>query len=142
MSDAREILGPSRNELIDAADRDIESERAEEDRPGSARGRVMLRALVGNAPGRSFSLKVKDAVAVRPVKKGMMRAVELEVPEFERAILRLTGKEMCRCFVLEPATEGNRFEFPPFFIEGNYRVIEKINDGRRAAEVFRAFVPE
>lgn len=108
----------------------------------SAEGRVLLRAIVGSAPGQSFMLKVKDAVVVRRIKKGMARFVELEVPAFDRAILRFAGKQMRRCFVLEPAAQGNRYDFPPFFIEGNCRVVEKINNPRRASEAFRAFVVE
>lgn len=102
----------------------------------------MLRALVGSAPGKSFSLKAKHAVVVGRIRKGQLRAVQLEIPEFERVVVRFSGKLMNRCFVLEAADEPNRFDFPPFFIEGNYRVVEKINHPQRAGETFRSFVPQ
>lgn len=101
----------------------------------------MLRARVGNTEGHSFRLTAVDTVEVGRVREGNLRAVDLEIPTFERVALAFSGKQMHRVFILEPSEESDRFDFGPFFIEGNYRIAEKVNDGGKAAEVFRAFVP-
>lgn len=101
----------------------------------------MLRARVGNTEGHTFRLKAVDTVEVGRVREGNLRAVDLEIPSFERIAVAFSGTEMHRVFILEPSEESNRFDFGPFFVEGKYRITEKVNDGEKAAEVFRGFVP-
>lgn len=101
----------------------------------------MLRARVGNTEGHSFRLRALHSVEVGRLREGNLRAVDLEISSFERVAVAFSGKQMRRVFILEPSEETSRFDFPPFFVEGNYRVVEKVNDGGKAAEMFRAFVP-
>ncbi len=91
---------------------------------------------IGNAPGYSFRAKI-PGLEVTGKKGSQLDAV---VRRFAgRGAIAFSGKQMNRMFVLEPANEPNQFELGPFYIRGRYRVVEKVNSPRRAAERFRAF---
>jgi|GEM_PF-3972748 len=101
-----------------------------------------LIALTGNSAHQSFHLNCLNAETLERTKTKQGKLVKLEVKAFTRAALRLSGKEMCRCFVLEPAKEFSRYEHGSFYIEGFFQISEKVNDSTKASEFYRTFEPE
>ena len=98
-----------------------------------------LMALTGNSASQSFHLNCVGAEIVERSKTKQGKLVRLEVKTFSKIALRFTGKEMCRCFVLEPASQSSRYEHGPFFIEGFFKITEKVNGSTKASEFFREF---
>lgn len=94
-----------------------------------------LRARMGSATGFSFRVKAPDLEIVE--KDGHARVGV--VSKFERAAIAFSGKTVNRFFVLEPADEPFRYDFGPFFIEGRFRVAEKVNNAQEASARFKAF---
>lgn len=108
-------------------------------RSGSGKTRDVLPALlarIGNVEGKSFRLKV-DGFTETSRPDG--HVVEGVVQSFERAAIAFAGTEGLRMFVIEPGPDENEFAFGPFFIRGNYRVVQKINNARDAAAKWADF---
>lgn len=95
-----------------------------------------LELRFGSAPGYSFRVKF-PGLEVTGKRAQQYDAV---VRRFDgQGAIAFSTKSMNRMFVIEPADELNKYELGPFFISGRYRVVEKINGPKRAAERFRAF---
>lgn len=94
-----------------------------------------LRARMGSATGWSFRLKAPHIEIVETDGHARVGVVS----SFERAAIAFSGKKVNRFFVLEPADEPFRYDFGPFFIEGRFRVAEKVNNAQEASERFKAF---
>jgi len=95
-----------------------------------------LRLRIGNKPGGSFRVKV-DGFEVTG-KEG--KVVDGVVREFRgRAAIAFSGKDSNRMMVLEPAEEEESFEIGGFYVRGKFRVVEKVNNPREAAERWKGF---
>ena len=101
------------------------------------RGRA-LRFRAGNAPGQSFRVKAPSSEVLE--KKG--KTVTAEVGEWQR-IAVLSGSEgSYRFFEIEPVASGSeRIAAGPFFVEGPFRIVRKVNNSREANREWKAFEP-
>ncbi len=98
----------------------------------------------GSADGLSLQVKAEGAEVAIDAKDG--DAFTARVPAgWTRVVLKLTAKGPkpgVRVFVLEPAAEAARVEHGTLSVEGGFRVSEKVNNTRRASEVWKgATVP-
>lgn len=98
-------------------------------------GAPALKFCMGSTDGKSFRIR---APGLRITKRDG-RLMHGEVSSFRKAAVTFSGKTGNRMFVLEPAEANDRFDFGPFFIEGRYRVTEKVNEPGEASERFKAF---
>lgn len=100
-----------------------------------------VRLAIGNAPGQSFRVKF---AGLRLGESGKLKDGKIrfaEVDAFERAALMITGKEMHRTFILEPSSRKHRYESGPFYLDGYFKFVEKINNATKASRAFRDFEP-
>lgn len=102
-----------------------------------------LRVRFGNGPGKSFRIKVLGGDIVKGDRRHEddCKIQEATVAKFERAAISISGPQMHRVFILEPTVraENPGFDFKPWGISGRYKVVEKINDPKRASEAFKKF---
>lgn len=102
-----------------------------------------LRARVGNRPGACFQIKVvggtSERVGVVDNRDPRVTIYMVEVAEFTRVAARLTGREMGRLFILEPADVDSEYVYGDFFVAGRFRIVEKVNNARAAAERWKSF---
>jgi hypothetical protein len=101
----------------------------------------MIRARFGNLPGASLRLKTPrplvelvDVPAVgRNVQEGVLR-------HFERIAVMTTGAASARMFVLEPDDDVDEvLPFGELWVRGSFRIVQKVNNARKAAEAWGAF---
>lgn len=108
---------------------------------GYAKGPALTLAF-GNVTGASFRVKFAN---LRFVEKKKLKDGKLdlaEVDSFQRAAIHMTGKEMGRVFIIEPAARKRRYDFEGlFYVVGLFKIVEKVNDAKKASEAFRAFEP-
>jgi len=52
------------------------------------------------------------------------------------------GKKTTRMFVLVPSDTEDEYDFYGFYLQGKFRVVEKVNNPKLAFERFKAFVAE
>lgn len=133
------IKKPNGTYLLDP--KSVEAYKATRKPRGFSKGPA-LRLAFGNAPGQSLRVKFADLTLgeSKKLKNGKLR--EAEVDSFRRAAVAISGQEMHRCFIIEPTAKAtNRFDLGPFFIEGKFKVVEKVNDAKKASQAFRAFEP-
>jgi len=71
----------------------------------------------------------------------MSRILDVEVAEFRKVAVYFSFPSGERMFVLEPGPFA-RFGNNVFYVEGNFTVVEKINNSRAANDAFAQFVPE
>lgn len=124
--------------------RSVESYRIARDTRGFSKGlrrAPALRIAFGNSPGKSFGVKFADLKVgeSQKLKDGKLRSAEVKT--FRRGAVKITGAKMHRTFILEPAAKTSRYDLGPFFIEGRFKIVEKVNDPKEAARVFREFEP-
>lgn len=120
--------------------RSIASYRLRVQKRGPEKGPA-LRIRMGNRPGQSFRVKAPGLHVTERRKEGDARIVDAEVPSFESAAIGFSGRELNRCFILAPAARIFRYELGPFYVEGRFKIAEKVNDAKRASERFKAFEP-
>lgn len=105
-------------------------------------GGPMLEARIGNVEGKSCRLKAVGSERVS--REGSKSDVVVQV--FRRAAVaisekRANGEKTNRMFVLEPGEAVNEYRRGPFWIRGRFKIVEKINNAKAAAEAFRDFEP-
>lgn len=100
-----------------------------------------LTCRYGSEPGKSFSVKALDLVKGDTAKKGAVRMTDAEVPEFETAAVKFSGKDMQRCFIIERASRRKTYNHGHFFIEGMFKIVEKVNGAAAASRRFKTFEP-
>lgn len=96
-----------------------------------------LRVRFGSAPGKSF--RIRGATVDVEREEGRIREGTIASFREGKIAIAFSGELVNRLFILEPADEENRFEWPPFGIEGRYRVVEKVNNPAEASRRFREF---
>lgn len=125
--------------------RSVDSYRETRKHRGTTKGPA-LRVAFGNLPGHGFRVKFEG---MRLGESGSIKDGKLrfgEVDSFKRGAFMISGKEMHRTFILEPAARKHRYSWPkedgPFYIEGLFKIVEKVNNASAASKAFRAFQPE
>lgn len=107
-----------------------------------------LRVRKGSRPGASLRVKAAELEVTGEEKLEGGKAFDAIVPRFERVAIAYTGKrsngsKFNHLLVLEPSDERDRIEpLDGFFVEGRFRVVEKITDPEEASRRFRAFRAE
>ncbi len=132
------VVDPDGNYLIDP--RSADAYAATQKRRGPKR-KPALTCRYGNSPGKSFSVKALDVVKGATEQKGKVRMTDAEIPEFETAAVKFSGRDMQRCFILERATRRDTYEHGSFFIEGMFKIVEKVNGAAAASRRFKEFEP-
>jgi len=110
-----------------------------------------LRFRAGREGGFSMAVKSLEKGTKKRVRQGV---VEVTLPEYERVVVRLRwqdgeGRKARRVLVLEhdPSAEPYRYDWPPnkdgpgFFIEGRFRIVDKINNPAKASAAWREIKP-
>lgn len=104
----------------------------------------MIRLRIGKTPGAS--MRAKFAGDYQDVRREGDDVLEATVSAFRRAAVLTTttgaGKQSVRLFVIEPADEEAELLLGELFVRGRFRVVEKVNNARRAEEAWRGFVGE
>lgn len=95
-----------------------------------------LRVRMGNEPGRSLRVRALELVETGRPRK---RVVDGEVQTFERVGIATSGDASNHFVVIGPSSTPNRIEWGPFFVEGAFRVIERVVDPKSAADAWKAF---
>lgn len=98
-----------------------------------------LHLRFGSAPGISFRVKVPGELEdVRDVEA---QTKEAWLSRWKRIAIIMGGtrgdKKTYRFFVLEPGGAPEKIELGPFFVEGRFRIVEKINNSAKAHEAWR-----
>ena len=126
--------------LVDPKSADLYAETSK--RRGPPRTQPALKLAFGNAPGVSFRPKVKD---LEITDRGTLKDGKItfgEVASFKRVAIAISGKDMHRVLVLEPAARPTRYEHGPFWVEGRFKFAGKSNDAQKSSQFFRDFEAE
>jgi hypothetical protein len=94
----------------------------------------------GSAGGKSLHLKHAPGGVVPRLDGG--RGAEGVISTWRRVGVFTGATGRARFVVLEPADRGEaEIAFGEFYVRGRFRVVEKINNAKRASEAFKAFAP-
>lgn len=126
--------------LIDPRSADTYAETSK--RRGPARSVPALKVTFGNETGTSFRVKIKDLEITGRESLPDGRITHGEVGSFKRAAFAISGEEMHRVFIIEPATKFATYEHGRFKIDGKFKFVAKVNDARKASTAFKEFSPE
>lgn len=103
---------------------------------------VVITFRMGNEPGKSFRIKAANLEVVSQTRFEKGRYSEGRIPQFQRIAVAFSGQTSNRVFILEPFDSEDWFYFGSFFIQGPYKVVRKYNHPKKAAEVWKTFVPK
>jgi hypothetical protein len=104
-----------------------------------------LRCRAGSAPGVSFRVKAPERVELGGGAEGSSE--ELGILRWKRVgvisgAVRANGApKSFRFWVLEPGPTESEIELAGFYVRGPFKVVERINNDRRAREAWAAFRP-
>lgn len=103
-----------------------------------------IEAKVGSAPG--LSLRIMSDPPFVPEEQGECwikgSAIKGTLRNFVKAFAIMGRKQQYRFFVLEPSDEENELALGPLYIRGQFSIVEKINNSRKATERWRALKGE
>jgi excisionase family DNA binding protein len=98
----------------------------------------------GSMPGVTF--QVKQALwgknNLKIVRDGLGARTRFDTPAGWKRIAVLTGKKdenSYRYFLLEPADKFQELAFEGFFVRGQFKVAERVNNSREAQDAFKRF---
>jgi excisionase family DNA binding protein len=111
------------------------------------RAEPALRIRKGSATGASLRVRAVDLEVLEEEKRADGKVETAIVPSFKRAAIVYTGKrsngsKYNHAFIIEPSDEHERIELGDFFVEGRFRIVEKITDAEEASKRFRSFRAE
>ena len=100
---------------------------------------MKINACVGSKPGGSLAIK---PIGVRLDRIDGLRRVLLSLAHGERFTVKLTRTGTAKpvrliVFMADDTVESKRFNYypaPPFWVEGQIRIVERVNSPRKAIE--------
>ena len=107
----------------------------------SARGPAAepaLRVRFGNVEGKSLRPKIPG---LRVSRAEMGSVHDGEAMSFQLAAFAVSDGKANTLYIIEPADGEERVTSKPFFVRGNFRVVEKVTDPSEASFRFKHFVP-
>jgi excisionase family DNA binding protein len=98
-----------------------------------------LRVVAGHVKG--YSLKIKAPGELADVERVAEHTIAGTVARWARVAVFTGEHDKARLFILEPAPDGEEQEFVhnAFSVRGRFRIADKINNARKAAEAWKAF---